>query len=109
MPARGEAKSVFPRERPIVETRDVVFLYVSEGKVMHGVRHDFQLSASARPFVSLGFLQLNPGFLDNQLRQFNSAPASPVSTKRSAGGSVSTRPQTTMKWSPAIQKGTARR
>ena len=31
-----EAKSVLPGERPIVETRDVVFLYVSEGKSTDG-------------------------------------------------------------------------
>src|ERR1700730_14302581 len=66
-----EAKSVFPRERPIVETRDVLFLYVSEGKSTHRVGHDFQLPASARPFGSFVFLELNPGLLDNRLRQFD--------------------------------------
>jgi len=64
-----EAKSVFPRERPIVETRDVVFLYVSEGKSTHGVRHDFQFSASPRSFGSFVFLQFNPCLLDNRLGQ----------------------------------------
>src|SRR4030095_14092031 len=66
-----EAKHIFPGERSIVKTRDVAFLYVSEGKLMDGVRHDFQLSASAGSFVSFVFLQLDPGFFDNRLSQFN--------------------------------------
>ena len=37
-----ETKHVFPRERPVVETADVLLLYISEGKLMHSVRHDFQ-------------------------------------------------------------------
>jgi hypothetical protein len=72
-----EAKSVLPRERPIVETRDVVFPYVSEGKLTHGVRHDFQLPAASRPFVGFVFLQLDPGFLNNRLRQFDSRARQP--------------------------------
>src|SRR5437667_12798810 len=66
-----KAKHVFPRKRSIVETRDVLFLYISEGKMMHGVRHDLQFPACASSFVSLVFLQLDPGFLDNRLGQFN--------------------------------------
>ena len=66
-----EAKSVFPRERPIVETCNVVFLDVSEGKATHGVGHDFQLSSSARSFVSLVLLKLDPCLLDDGLRQLD--------------------------------------
>src|SRR5207248_2193132 len=47
-----KAKHVFPWERSIVETRDVLFLYVSKGKLMHGIRHDFQLSAATDSFGS---------------------------------------------------------
>src|SRR5206468_12184082 len=66
-----KAKHVFPRERSIVETGDVLFLYVSEGKMMHGVRNNFQFPAAARPFGSFAFLKLYSGSLDNGLRQFN--------------------------------------
>jgi hypothetical protein len=76
-----EAKSVFPRERPVLETRDVLFLYAPEGKVTHGVRHDFQLPASPGSLGSLVFLQLDPGFFDNRLCQFNS-PRLPILWQR---------------------------
>src|SRR5882724_1614280 len=66
-----KAKHVFPRERSIVEARDVLFLYISEGKLTHGGRHDFQFPASAGSFRSFVFLELDPGFLDNRLGQFN--------------------------------------
>ena len=54
-----EAEGVLPRERPIVETRDIVFPQVSKRKLAHGVGYDFQRSAGARTFVSLVFLKLN--------------------------------------------------
>ena len=72
-----EAKSVFPRERPIVETRDILLLYVSEGKLTHGVGHDFQLPASSRPFIGFVFLQLDPRCLDNGLRQLDFCACQP--------------------------------
>ena len=50
-----EAEHVFPRKRPIINTRDVFFLYVSEGKLMHGVRHDLQRPAAAGTFEQLCF------------------------------------------------------
>ena len=64
-----KAKHVFPRKRSIVQTRDIVFLYDSEGKLMHGVRHDLQLPASPGSFGSFVFLQLDSSFLGNRLRQ----------------------------------------
>jgi hypothetical protein len=57
-----EAKSVFPREWSIVDTRDVFFLYVSERKLTHGVRHDFCFPPPS-PFGSFVFLELDPGSL----------------------------------------------
>src|SRR6476646_4266445 len=36
-----KTKGIFPRERSIVQTRHVFFLYFSEGKLMHGIWHDF--------------------------------------------------------------------
>ena len=64
-----KAEHVVPRKRPIIKTWDVFFLYVSEGKLMHCVRHDLQRPASAGTFSSFVFLQLDPGFLDNRLRK----------------------------------------
>src|SRR5207248_7299729 len=64
-----KTKHVFPGERSIVETWDVLFLYVSKGKMVHGVRHNFQLPAAAGSFLSFVFLKLDSGFLDNRLRQ----------------------------------------
>ena len=80
-----KAKRFFPRERSIVETANVFFLDISKGKVMHSVRDDFQDPAAT----------------------FTPAPINPVSTNKSEGGSASTRPQPTMKWSLAIHIGTA--
>ena len=58
-----EAKSVFPRERPIIETGDVIFPYISEGKLTHGVRHDFQLPACTGPSEALSSSNLIPACL----------------------------------------------
>src|SRR6202041_1932447 len=63
---QAEAKHVLPRERAVVETRDVVFLQVSEGKPTHSVRHNFQFPAPAGPFESLAFLQFYPCLFDNR-------------------------------------------
>src|SRR5438067_3702651 len=66
-----KAKHVFPWKRSIVETGDVLFLYVPEGKMMHGVWHNFQRPTAADAYFSFVFLKLDSGFLDNRLRQFN--------------------------------------
>src|SRR6476619_1535492 len=64
-----EAKHVLPRERSIVETRDIVFPHVSKRKLAHRVGYDLQRSGSSRPLVSLVLLQLYSGFLDDRLRE----------------------------------------
>jgi hypothetical protein len=80
-----EAKSVFPWERPIVDTRDVVFLYASEGKTAHGVGHGFYLPACPAPSEALSSSSLITTSLITDPANLTSAPASPVSTKSSAG------------------------
>src|SRR6185295_4102501 len=59
------------------------------------------------PAEALSSSSLMPASLITDSASLTPAPDSPVSTKRSVGGSASTRPQPTMKWSLAIQKGTA--
>src|SRR5262245_48866218 len=66
-----KTKSIFPWERSVVDTLHILFLYVSEGKLMDCVRLNFQCPASASPFSSSVFFQFDPGFLDNRFRQFN--------------------------------------
>src|SRR5205823_11195765 len=66
-----KAKHVFPRERSIVETGDILFFYISEGKMMHGIWHNFQFPTAAGTFFSFVFVKLDSGFLDNRPRQFN--------------------------------------
>src|ERR1700730_15693191 len=64
-----EAKCVFPRERPIVETRDVVFLYVSEGKSTHGVRHDWRRLDDAQRAAFTRMPRLAYSMVEAALRQ----------------------------------------
>src|SRR5438046_10145215 len=59
-----KTKHVFPRERSIVETRDVLFLYLPEGKMTHGVWHNFQLPTAAGALLSFLFLKLDPALPD---------------------------------------------
>ena len=44
-----KAKHIFPGERSIVKTRDVAFLYVSEGKLMDGVGTIFSFPPPPAP------------------------------------------------------------
>src|ERR1700730_9966989 len=67
----------------------------------------FSFPPPPAPSEVLSSSNLIPACLITDSANLPPAPASPVSTKRSAGGIVSTRPQPTMKWSLAIQKGTA--
>jgi hypothetical protein len=90
-----EAEGVLPRERPIVETRDIVFPQVSKRKLAHGVGHDFQRSAGPRTFGGLVFLKLNFRLLDDRLRELGARTRQPRVDEQD--GSVSTRPQPTMK------------
>src|SRR5437667_11367991 len=80
-----KTKHVFPRERPIVETRHVLFLYLPEGKMTYGVWHNFQLPTAARAFFSFVFLKLDSGFLDNRLRQFNTRAHQSLANEKQRG------------------------
>src|ERR1700730_379833 len=67
----------------------------------------FSFPPPPAPSEALSSSNLIPACLITDPANLTPAPASPVSTKRSACGTFSTRPQPTMKWSLAIQKGTA--
>ena len=56
-----ETKSVFPRERPIVDTRHVVFMDTSEGKSLPKSRSDFSATFTTVAFdnSSLRWLEIS--------------------------------------------------
>ena len=51
-------KAFFPRERPIVEIRDVVFLDVSEGSFYCAARSKVDVGESAAPAMQWGLHRL---------------------------------------------------
>src|SRR5215472_15568373 len=66
-----KTKSVLPRKRSIIKAGNVFFLYVSERKLMHGIRHDLQCPAASGAFSSFAFVRLDPCFFYHRLRQFH--------------------------------------
>src|SRR5436190_22082591 len=67
----------------------------------------FSLPPPPAPSSALSSSSLIPASLITDSASLTPPPINPESTKSSVGGSVSTRPQPTMKWSLAIQIGTA--
>jgi len=96
-PREVKAKHVFPREGSIVETWDVLSLNVSKGKLTHGVRHDLQRPPAAGAFNSFVFLQLDPGFLDNRLRELSARAHQSCINEEERRRERLTRPQPTIK------------
>ena len=47
-PSEVKAEKVLPRERPIIEARNILFVEWPQGKAMHNVGHGPQHSAAAR-------------------------------------------------------------
>ena len=75
-------------------------------RLAHRVGHDFRFPPPLS-FVGLVFFELDAGLLDNQLGELRPHRRAPY-RRTGAPAASRTRPQPTMKWSLAIQNGTAR-
>src|SRR4029450_7906776 len=73
---------------------------------MHCVRHDLQRPATAGAFSSFVLLQLDPSFLNNRLRKFNTRAHQACVNEEERGRKRLHAPQPPRKWSLAIQMGT---
>src|SRR6476620_4536365 len=76
---------MLPRERSIVEARNVVLLDVAKRKLRYRVGHDLQFAGSASARVRFVFLELDPGLLDRRLSQLHTCTRKPRINKKQRG------------------------